>query len=248
MKKNLYDKAFSELQGDEKHRMDSTAPVAVTRLKTGIEGLDALVEGGLVRGDVHLLAGGPGTGKTIFALNFAYNAIGSGERVVYATFEESAEYLKRNAKLLGLNFDPLENDGKVTVLDLDALKGAQLETNISLLVRAAEESKSTILIIDSLTALLLACETQFEMRTFVKSVYNALKEKKITTLMTVSTGNSGSTLGIEGFLADSVMLLENWVDRMEFRTRFVILKMRGTNHSRKYHSVIFGPHLSISKF
>jgi circadian clock protein KaiC len=226
----------------------ASTPLVVTRLKTGIAGLDALVEGGLVRGDVHVLAGGPGTGKTIFALNFAYNAIQSGERVVYATFEESAEYLKRNAKLLGMNFDPLEAEGKASILDLDALKGAQLETNISLLVRAAEESKSTILVIDSLTALLLACESSFELRTFVKSVYNALKEKKITTLMTVSTADAGSSIGIEGFLADSVMVLENWVDRMEFRTRFVILKMRGTNHSRKYHSVIFGPHLSISKF
>jgi len=147
-----------------------------------------------------------------------------------------------------MNFDALESDGKVTLLDLDALKGAELETNVSLLVREAEESKSTILIIDSLTALLLACETPFEMRTFVKSVYNALKRKNITTLMTVSTADSGSTIGIEGFLADSVLLLENWVDKFEYKTRFIVLKMRGTNHSRKYHSVIFGPRLSVSKF
>ncbi len=242
-----YDKAFSEVQMSEERRMEPSQ-ASFVRLKTGIEGLDGLIEGGLVRGDVHLLAGGPGTGKTIFALNFAFNAIQSGERVVYATFEESAEYLKRNAKILGMNFDPLESEGKVTVVDLDALKGTELETNVSLLVREAEESKSTILVIDSLTALLLACETSFEMRTFVKSVYNALKEKNITTLMTVSTADSASTIGIEGFLADSVLLLENWVDRFEYKTRFVVLKMRGTNHSRKYHSVIFGPRLSVSKF
>ena len=219
----------------------------IKRLRTGIEGVDELMEGGLVKGDVHLLAGGAGTGKTMFALNFAQNDVESGGRVVYATFEESAEYLRRNAKILGMNFEPFEKDGRMTILDLEALKGAELETNISLLVRAAEESGSTTLIIDSLTALLLACETSFEMRTFVKSVYNALKEKGITTLMTVSIGDTGP-VGIEGFLADSVMLLENWFDRVEFKTRFVILKMRGTNHSRKYHSVIFGPRLSISKF
>lgn len=227
--------------------MDQPAKT-VERLKTGIEGVDELIEGGFIRGDVHLLAGGAGTGKTIFALNFARNAVESGHKVVYASFEESAEYLKRNAKLLGMNFEPFEKSGKVTMLDLEALKGAELETNISLLVGAAEESGSTILIIDSLTALLLACETTFELRTFVKSVYNALKEKGITTLLTVSIADAGGSLGIEGFLADSVMLLENWIDRVEFKTRFIVLKMRGTNHSRKYHSVIFGPRLSISKF
>lgn len=241
------DKAFSEALQAEKPKLSSSR-LTITRLGTGIEGLDELIESGLVRGDIHLLAGGPGTGKTIFALNFVHNAIESGERIVYATFEESAEYLKRNAKLLGMNFDAFEKEGKATILDLEALKGSELETNISLLANAAEESKSTILVIDSLTALLLACETSFELRTFVKSVYNALKEKRITTLMTVSLSDSGTPVGVEGFLADSVMLLENWMDRSEYKTRFVILKMRGTNHSRKYHSVIFGPHLSISKF
>ncbi|MBI2649241.1 MAG: hypothetical protein HYW93_06270, partial [Thaumarchaeota archaeon] len=68
-----------------------------------------------------------------------------------------------------------------------------------------------------------------------------------TSLMTVSLPN-GATLGTEGFLVDSVMFLENWMDQSQFKTRFVVLKMRGTNHSKKYHSVILSPKLSISKF
>jgi len=219
----------------------------VERLKTGIDGLDELIEGGLIRGDVHLLAGGPGTGKTVLASNVAYNTAMAGENVVYATFEESSEYFKRNAKLLGLNMDPLEKEGKIALIDLDALKGQQLETNISTLIQATKDSKGKLLVIDSITALLLACDTPFEMRTFMKTVYNSLKSEGITTIMTGSLANGGR-VGLEGFMTDSVMLMENWEDGVQLKTRFVIMKMRGTNHSRKYHSVVFGPKFAISRF
>ncbi|MDG6913060.1 MAG: AAA family ATPase, partial [Nitrososphaerota archaeon] len=112
------------------------AAAVMQRLKTRVEGLDDLMEGGLVRGDIHLVAGGPGTGKTVLSANIAYNAATAGENVVYATFEESAEYLRRNLKLLGLDVVPLEKEGKFSIVDLEALKGQQLETNISTLIQA----------------------------------------------------------------------------------------------------------------
>ena len=220
---------------------------AIGRLKTGVDGLDELIEGGLVRGDIHLLAGGPGTGKTVLSANIAYNAAVAGENVVYATFEESADYFRRNVRLLGLEVAPLEKEGRISLVDLEALKGQQLETNISTLIQATKDSKGTLLVIDSVTALLLACETQFEMRTFMKSVYSSLKSEGITTIMTGTLTNGGK-IGLEGFMTDSVMLLENWQDEVQMKTRFVILKMRGTNHSRKYHSVVFGPKFAISRF
>jgi len=220
---------------------------SVERVKTGIPGLDELMEGGLIRGDIHLIAGGPGTGKTVLCTNLAYAAAIAGERVVYATFEESSEYFRRNAKLLGLNLAPLEKKGMVDVVDLEALKGQQLETNIALLIQAAKDAKASLLFIDSVTALLLACESSFEMRTFMKSVYGSLKSEGITTVMTGSLYDGGK-LGLEGFMTDSVMFLENWEDGVELKTRFVILKMRGTNHDRRYHSVIFGPKFTISRF
>lgn len=217
------------------------------RLKTGVEGLDEITEGGLMRGDIHLIAGGPGTGKTVLSANIAYNAAKAGENVVYATFEESAEYFRRNLRLLGLELAPLEKEGKISVVDLEALKGQQLETNIATLIQATKDSKGTLLVIDSVTALLLACETQFEMRTFMKSVYSSLKSEGITTIMTGSLTNGGK-IGLEGFMTDSVMMLENWEDEVQMKTRFVVLKMRGTNHSKKYHSVVFGPRFAISRF
>jgi circadian clock protein KaiC len=227
----------------------STATLAgPKRIPTGIEGLDTIIQGGLIRGDVHLITGGPGTGKTILASRFVYNAIkNSGETAVYATFEESSDFFKRNLARLGTDFGPLEGEGKIKIIDLEILRGKGLESNIAYLLEVVAKAKATILVIDSLTALLLACESQFEQRTFMKTVYKSLKGKGITTLMTVSLNEDGR-IGPEGFLSDSVMLLENWVDKNQFKTRFLIQKMRGTDHSRRYHSLTLGPEISISRF
>jgi len=219
-----------------------------SRIPTGIEGLDAMIEGGLIRGDMHLLAGAPGTGKTILASTFAYNAVNSQkEKVVYASFEESTEYLERNMKKLGIDLAAAERAGNLKVIDLDALKGKELESNIQLLISAVKETKSTILVIDSLTALLLATESKFELRAFMKSVYKTLKSQGVTTLMTISQ-TPGAGFGIEGFVADSVLLLENVVDKDQFKTRLMVLKMRGTEHSKRYHTVAFAPRLTVSKY
>jgi circadian clock protein KaiC len=218
------------------------------RIPTGIEGLDAMIEGGLIRGDMHLLAGAPGTGKTIIASTFAYNAVTKlKEKVVYATFEESAEYLMRNMKKLGIDLQAAEKGGSLKVIDLDALKGKELENNIQLLISAVKETKSAILIIDSLTALLLATESKFELRAFMKSVYKTLKSQGVTTLMTISQ-TPGAGFGIEGFVSDSVILVENIVDKDQYKTRLIILKMRGTEHSKRYHSVSFSPKMGVSKY
>jgi circadian clock protein KaiC len=218
------------------------------RIPTGIAGLDAIIQGGLMRGDVHLLTGGPGTGKTILASRFVYNAVrNSGETAVYATFEESTDFFKRNLTRLGTDFSTLEKEGKIKIIDLEILRGKGLESNIAYLLDIVAKAKASILVIDSLTALLLACETQFEQRTFMKTVYKSLKDKGITTLMTVSLNEDGR-IGPEGFLSDSVMFLENWVDKNQFKTRFIVQKMRGTDHSRRYHSLTLGPEISISRF
>jgi circadian clock protein KaiC len=218
------------------------------RIPTGIAGLDNIIQGGLMRGDVHLLTGGPGTGKTILASRFVYNAIrNSGETAVYATFEESTDFFKRNLTRLGTDFAPLESEGKIKIIDLEILRGKGLESNLAYILEIVAKAKATILVIDSLTALLLACETQFEQRTFMKTVYKSFKDKGVTTLMTVSLNEDGR-IGPEGFLSDSVMFLENWIDQNQFKTRFLIQKMRGTDHSRRYHSLTLGPEMSISRF
>jgi len=211
------------------------------RVKSGILGLDGLIEGGFLKSDVILLAGGTGSGKTIFSTQFVYNgAIQYGENGVYATFEEDARTLKRNMLRFGFDLEGLERKGVVRVVDLEALKGEGLSANIEFIMSEVNRIKAKRLVIDSLTAFLTACQEKFEYRTLMHLFYRMLKVHGCSTIMTCSMPIGAGTLGlgIEEFIADSVVTLENAIDSLELKTRFIIHKMRGTNHSKKYHSVI----------
>jgi circadian clock protein KaiC len=211
------------------------------RVPSGIDGLDALIEGGFLRGDVILLAGRTGSGKTIFSAQFIYNgAIKHGEKGVYATFEEDAKTLKRNMVRFGFDLERLEREGALKIIDLETLKGEGLSANIQFILSALEEINGKRLVIDSLTAFLTACPEKFEYRVLMHLIYRMLKTRGITTIMTCSVAMGAETLGlgIEEFVADSVIFLENVIEGLELKTRFLIHKMRGTDHSRKYHNVI----------
>ncbi|MDH5438327.1 MAG: AAA family ATPase [Candidatus Bathyarchaeota archaeon] len=213
----------------------------VERIRSGVEGLDRLVEGGFLRGDVILLAGNTGSGKTIFSMEFiCKGATQYGEKGVFVTFEEDAETLKRNILELGFDLEKLEREGLIRVLDLEAIKGSGLSANIDFILDALREMKAKRLVIDSLTAFLIACQEKFEYRTLMHLFYKILKKLGCTSIMTCSvpTGLSTLGLGIEEFIADSVITLENTVRDGQLKTRFLIRKMRGTSHSKKYHEVV----------
>jgi len=215
----------------------------VERVKTGVGGLDTLVENGFLKGDTILLAGNTGSGKTIFSTQFiCEGATKHGEKGVYTTFEEDAKTLKRNMLRFGFDLEKLESEGLIKVLDLEAIKGAGLSANIEFILNALREISAQRLVIDSLTAFLSACQEKFEYRTLMHLFYKILKKLGCTTVMTCSvpTGLETLGLGIEEFIADSVITLESMIHDGELKTRFLIRKMRGTNHSKKYHEVIIG--------
>ncbi len=213
----------------------------VERVKSGVEGLDGLVEGGFLRGDVVLLAGNTGSGKTIFSVEFiCRGATKYKEKGIFATFEEDASTLKRNMLGLGYDLEKLEREGKIKVLDLEAIKGSGMSANIDFILNSLRQMDAKRLVIDSLTAFLSACQEKFEYRMLMHLFYKILKKLGCTTIMTCSVPAGLNTLGlgIEEFIADSVISLESMVLNGQLKTRFLIRKMRGTNHSRKYHEVV----------
>jgi len=216
---------------------------AEERIQTGIPGLDPLIQGGLTPGDFVLLVGGIGTGKTILSSEFAYNGAKElNQPSVYATFEEDAMSLRRNMLKLGLDFEPLENSRKVRLLDLEALEGRGMGSNIDTILTAIDEVKAKRLVIDSLTAFLSGATGKFDYSFLMHLIYKTLKREKITTIVTVSRFDQQTeySMGLEEFVADGVFYMENYLaDNMELKTRFMVRKLRGTEHSRKYHTVVF---------
>lgn len=224
----------------EKAAKTSTTP----RVPTAIPGLDQLIQGGLERGDFILLSGGVGAGKTTFSCQFAYNgAMFLNEPAVFATFEEDSDSLKRNMLKFGMDLESLEKEGKMRVLDLEILEGQGMGSNMEVLLSALDKIHGKRLVVDSLTAFLTGAKDKFDYRFLMHLVYKTLKREGVMTMMTVSKMDDGHGLlglGVEEFVADGIFQLESYVSAsMELKTRFLIRKLRGCDHSRKYHSVAF---------
>ena len=234
--------------GEKAYSMGMRRPAQLTlpsddRIPTGIPGLDPLIQGGLTPGDFVLLVGGIGTGKTILSSEFAHaGSKDLGQNSVYATFEEDAISLRRNMAKFGMDFDELEKARKTRLIDLEALEGRGMGSNIDTILAAIDEVKAKRLVIDSLTAFLSGATGKFDYSFLMHLIYKTLKREKITTIVTVSKFEKQTdyALGLEEFVADGVFYMENYLaDNMELKTRFMVRKLRGTEHSRKYHTVVF---------
>lgn len=92
----------------------------VQRVATGIPGFDCLCEGGLVDKDNYVLAGMPGTGKTIFALQFLWNGVTKyKENGLYITVEQGIDELKRQAMQFGWDFDKVQKKVSFVKVPID---------------------------------------------------------------------------------------------------------------------------------
>lgn len=211
------------------------------RLPTGIEGFDDLIEGGFLRGDLILLAGNTGSGKSTFSVQFAYNAALNGEKVLYASLEEGSSALKRNMLRRGFDLQRLEDEGKLTIVDMEVMEKKASQMGIERILDLAAKTSSTIVILDSISALLLAFKEMLEARTVLHLAYKILREPGCTTLVTLNIpyGANYLGLGLEEAISDALILLENRMKGIDLETRMLIYKMRGTSHSRKYHAVLF---------
>src|SRR3990167_5126073 len=93
----------------------------VERVPTGIEGFDELIQGGFPKGSSILYTGTPGTGKSIFGMQFLYNGAQKyKEKGLYITFEETAQELKDQASMFDWDFNKFEKDGKVKIIAIPA--------------------------------------------------------------------------------------------------------------------------------
>jgi len=180
-------------------------------------------------------------GKQFFSTQFLYNGVVKyHEKGVYAILEEDAPTLKRNMKTFGYDLERLEEENKLRIIDIESLRGSGLSANIQYILSAVSDLKAERLVVDSITALLIACREKFDYRTLMHLFYRALKTHNCTTIMTRSIPSEQKTLGlgIGEFVADALLILDNVAKEAELKRRLLIQKMWGTNHSRKWHNVL----------
>ena len=212
------------------------------RISTGIKGLDELVEGGFPKGSFILLAGSPGSGKTIASAQFLYHGAQKGkENGVYISFGERKRVFYDNMKKFGFDFKKLESKGKFKFLDM--LTPRDEEISVDTLNAALEQIlaiKAKRLVIDSFSALSLAFSKKIDARIALHMLEKLTREINCTTLLIleVPTGHAELGLGFEEFVVDGIILFETIEARSGIRKRAILRKMRGTNHNQNYTDIV----------
>jgi circadian clock protein KaiC len=233
-----------ELQG--KQRQKKT--VKGSHIMTGVTGFDELLDVGIPKGAAVLVAGGAGSGKTIFTLQTLMHHAMHGEKCLYMSFEESEQKLIKHMEDFGWNPKKLMKQGKLLVKrfnpfeitrSVDALlmkaKG-ELLIDIQPII-FPKHFKPEIIVVDSLTAIASAFTGKEDSyRIYIEQLFRFFEEIGATSFLITETEQVPkiySTTGVEEFLADAVFVLYN-IKRGNIRERAIeILKLRGAGHQNK---------------
>lgn len=239
----------------------------VERVKTGIFGLDKLLEGGFPKGRTILVSGACGTGKSIFGMQFAYNgAVEYDEPAVFVTLDERPELLREDMMRFGWDLKKLEGDGKFALFDMTATRIGipsvekhsmsqmigGVDRLIQKLVQLCSQMNAKRVAIDSIASLGIQLKDEIEIRRTILKINYAMSKVGVTTVLTSEIPSGPldvfSKNGVEEYAADGVIVLSYNMVQETPRTLF-IRKMRGTRHSEHIHPIeISSKGMSVSRF
>ncbi len=220
------------------------------RALTGIGGLDELLGGGLPRGKIILVCGGPGSGKTTLATQFLYNGVRDyDETGVLVTFAESPDSIRENMSNRGLSLKELESKEKLKIIDLSRVlyldpedfhrniaSGVRvhefnIENAVVLLKKYVADLGAKRIVIDSITSLSLH-EQEWQKRRNVSHLFRCLFETGCTCVVTLEI--RATTLErefqIEEYLTEGVVLMQTMIKDNQLKRAISIEKMRGIAH------------------
>lgn len=209
----------------------------MNRIRTGVPGLDELIEGGFPESSSILLSGGPGCGKSIFCLQYLYNGAKQyGERGIYITLEEGPHNLWWNMQRFKWDLLPLEKQGllKIYKFEPNPEMKDDIEGQTKRILEKARELNAKRLVIDSITAFSFWIEDPAKLRYMIYVLIEELRKLDVTTILTAETSGGKeeiSRFGVEEFLADGVVQLYFYPPHRSLFVR----KMRGTANDKSVH-------------
>jgi len=228
------------------------------RVKTGIIGLDATIQGGFPKESITLISGPPGGGKSILCFQFLYEGIKNNEKCLFLTLDKKVEGLLNQSRELGIDFQPSIEQGIAKFIFLN-INNKHIYEKMTDEILSGEYDR---IVLDSITPLsempIYLRNTQdldFDSsvvnhddysstvqlptrRLHLRYIMNALETTNSTSIVTSELpvgSNMLSRDGISEFLADGVIVLS--FDPTMDRRKMSVMKMRNTKHSLKPHDI-----------
>ncbi|HUZ32384.1 MAG TPA: circadian clock protein KaiC [Xanthobacteraceae bacterium] len=228
------------------HAEPADLPI-VGKSPTGIRGLDEMTHGGLPRGRPTLLCGSAGCGKTLFGMTFLYNgAVEYNEPGVFIAFEEKPEELVKNVGSLCYDVGKLIAEKKLAIdhIEIERTKISEsgeydLEGLFIRLGFAIDSIGAKRVVIDTIETLFSGLENEQLLRAELRRLFEWLKSKEVTAIITGERGEGTLTrYGLEEYIADCVILLDNRVHDQLSTRRMRIVKYRGSAHGTNEYPFI----------
>lgn len=201
------------------------------RISTGIDGLDEMIQGGLVEGSVTLVTGTTGAGKTTFCSQFLWEGLQNGETCLYVTLEQRPEQIKRSATDFGWNFESESYDGQFKIMYIDP--GSNPGHTADNVYKAVQEVSPDRVAIDSFSVMEAYWEEKEEVRDDLNDLALQMRDGGWTTVITAEMPDpDGSQLtrhGVAEFVVDGVVVLGGLsIGQTTFRS-IQVIKMRRTD-------------------
>jgi circadian clock protein KaiC len=211
----------------------------LAKCPSGIHGLDVITEGGLPRGRPTLVCGASGCGKTLFGLQFLIHGIlDNDEPGVFMCFEERQQDLAANVASLGFDLPALIAARKLVVdqvtidrQEITEIGEYSLDGLFIRLGAAIDEVGAKRVVLDTIEVLFGALSNLGILRSELRRLFLWLKEKGVTTIVTGERGGGALTRqGLEEYVSDCVILLDQRVTDQIATRRLRIVKYRGSAH------------------
>jgi circadian clock protein KaiC len=219
----------------------------IQKSRTGIGGFDEITEGGLPAGRPTLVCGGPGCGKTLFAMQFLVSgATRFGEPGVFMSFEEASDDLAKNVASLGFDLNALIASGRMA-MDTVIVERSEIEESgeydleglflrLDFAIRSVGAKR---VVLDTIESLFSGFNNQAILRAELRRLFRFLKDRGVTVVLTGERGEGRLTRqGLEEYVSDCVILLDHRVNDQVSTRRLRIVKYRGSSHGTNEYPFI----------
>jgi len=209
----------------------------VSRTTSGTDGLDEVLNGGLIEGQTAIVSGGPGTGKTVLALQF----LAAADNGLYIGFEERETDIRENAARLSIDLSTVEildlsaqgsrffgSDDEYTIFPHEEVEGEELLDSIA---ASIDEEAPTRLAIDPLSELRSLVPDDYRFRRNISSLVNELKTRDITTVCTTQAAGETNDWDLQ-FLGDATIDVRRTTDHRSLE----VTKFRGSDFANGKHT------------
>jgi KaiC domain protein len=213
--------------------------MTLTRVRTGVPGLDEMLQGGFPDGHMIVAMGSFGTGKTTLGLQFLIEGLSHGENCIFISLEEDKDSVVKNASSFGWDLATPVAEKKLGLFKLEPSDAKTTVTRIrSDLPKFVKSFGARRVVIDSVSLLNMMFPDESDRRSNLFNLCQLLRSTGATSILTAEVKDENprsSRDGLAEYTADGVLLMQSDENKEsgEVQLTIRVLKMRRTAHSRR---------------